>query len=52
MKKTDPDLTSVLSSSSFCMWDAAIAWLDEQHVGPNLGSKPASPRPLKQSMRS
>ena len=25
------------------MWDAATAWLDEQCVGPQLGSEPVNP---------
>ena len=25
------------------MWDTATAWLDKQHIGPCLGSKPANP---------
>ena len=33
----------------FCMWDAATAWLDEQCVGPCLGSEPTNSGPLKWS---
>ena len=33
------------------MWDALTAWLDEQCVGPHLGSESANPGRPKQSVR-
>ena len=32
------------------MWDAATAWLDEQCVGPHLGSEPENPGPPKRNV--
>ena len=34
------------------MWDTATGWLDEQYVGPHLGSEPANPRLPKRSVRT
>ena len=36
----------------FCMWDTATAWLDEWCVGLHLGSEPANPELLKQSVQT
>ena len=40
VRKSGPELTSVASLPLFCMWDAAIAWLDEQCAGLHPGSEP------------
>ena len=49
VRKIVHELTSVASLPLFFMWGATVAWLDEWDVGPHPGSKPANPRPPKQS---
>ena len=47
VRKIVPEPTSVP-----IVWDAAMAWLDEQYIGPHLGSEPENPGSPKQSMQS
>ena len=50
VRKIGPELTSVANLPLFCMWVALTAWLDEQCVGPCVGSEPANPGPPKQNV--
>ena len=51
LRKIVTELTSVPIFLYF-MWDATTAWLEEQRVGPHLGSEPANPGLLKQSTQT
>ena len=43
LRKAGPELTSVPTSLYFMWGMPATAWLDEQYVGPHLGSKLVNP---------